>query len=281
MKKILRKSLSLFLAFSLLCSLGLTAAASDALGDELTARDTLLNQETELSSNVFWSSSYSDLRTENLVTYAPSRDVTPLVTFGGSLTARTTVTAAARELEKQGYRVVAGINGDFFNTSNGLPIGLLVSDGKLLSSDGGYYAVGFLEDGSAVIGKPGLSITADLGYEMADSTGYTSQVNRTIAGINKARVSTGGIYLYTYEFNDRHTTGNTEAGVDVLCTIVDGRLAIGETMTLVVDQVIEATEATAIGENQVVLSANLQSDAAYYVDALRNIPVGSVLTLSA
>ena len=154
-----------------LCSLGLTAAASDALGDELTARDTLLNQETELSSNVFWSSSYSDLRTENLVTYAPSRDVTPLVTFGGSLTARTTVTAAARELEKQGYRVVAGINGDFFNTSNGLPIGLLVSDGKLLSSDGGYYAVGFLEDGSAVIGKPGLSITADLGYEMADSTG--------------------------------------------------------------------------------------------------------------
>ena len=279
MKKILRKSLSLFLAFSLLCSPGLTAAASDALGDELTARDTLLNQETELSSNVFWSSSYSDLRTENLVTYAPSRDVTPLVTFGGSLTARTTVTAAARELEKQGYRVVAGINGDFFNTSNGLPIGLLVSDGKLLSSDGGYYAVGFLEDGSAVIGKPGLSITADLGYEMADSTGYTSQVIRTIAGINKARVSTGGIYLYTYEFNDRHTTGNTEAGVDVLCTIVDGSLAIGQTAALRVEQVIEASSATAIGPDQVVLSANALSSS-YHTDALRNIPAGTEITLT-
>ena len=279
MKKILRKSLSLFLAFSLLCSLGLTAAASDALGDELTARDTLLNQETELSSNVFWSSSYSDLRTENLVTYAPSRDVTPLVTFGGSLTARTTVTAAARELEKQGYRVVAGINGDFFNTSNGLPIGLLVSDGKLLSSDGGYYAVGFLEDGSAVIGKPGLSITADLGYEMADSTGYTSQVNRTIAGINKARVSTGGIYLYTYEFNDRHTTGNTEAGVDVLCTIVDGSLAIGQTAALRVEQIVEASSATAIGPDQVVLSANALSSS-YHTDALRNIPAGAEITLT-
>ena len=51
MKKFLCKTLSLFLVFSLLCSLGLTAAASDALGDDLTARDTLLNRETELSKH--------------------------------------------------------------------------------------------------------------------------------------------------------------------------------------------------------------------------------------
>ena len=274
MKKFLCKTLSLFLVFSLLCSLGLTAAASDALGDDLTARDTLLNRETELSTNVFWSSSYSDLRTENLVTYTPNRDVTPLVTFGGSLTARTTVTAAARELEAQGYRVVAGINGDFFNTSNGLPIGILVSDGKLLSSDAGYYAIGFREDGSAVIGKPGLSVTADLGYQLADSSGYASQVIRTITGVNKARVSTGGIYLYTYEFNDRHTTGNTEAGVDVICTVTDGSLAIGSTLTAVVEQVTEtAGTATAIGPDQIVLSANALSSA-YHTDALRKHPRG-------
>ena len=280
MKKFLCKTLSLFLVFSLLCSLGLTAAASDALGDDLTARDTLLNRETELSTNVFWSSSYSDLRTENLVTYTPNRDVTPLVTFGGSLTARTTVTAAARELEAQGYRVVAGINGDFFNTSNGLPIGILVSDGKLLSSDAGYYAIGFREDGSAVIGKPGLSVTADLGYQLADSSGYASQVIRTITGVNKARVSTGGIYLYTYEFNDRHTTGNTEAGVDVICTVTDGSLAIGSTLTAVVEQVTEtAGTATAIGPDQIVLSANALSSA-YHTDALRNIPAGAEITLT-
>ena len=136
---------------------------------------------------------------------------------------------------------MAGINGDFFNTSNGLPIGILVSEGEVLSSDGGYYAMGFREDGSAVIGKPGLSISANLGYQGSDSSGYFTDIIRTVAGINKARVSTGGIYLYTYDFNNRHTTGNTEAGVDVLCTIVDGSLSIGGTMTLVVDQVIEAT----------------------------------------
>ena len=279
MKKFLRKTLSLLLVCTLLCSLGLTAAASEALGEDLTSKDTLLNRETQLSTNVFWSSAYSDLRTENVITYTPNEDVTPIVTYGGSLTARTTVTATARALEAQGYRVVAGINGDFFNTSNGLPIGLLVSDGQLLSSDGGYYAIGFREDGSAVIGKPSVSVSADLGYEGTDSAGYATEVIRTVAGVNKARVSTGGIYLYTYDFNDRHTTGNTEAGVDVLCTIVDGSISIGETATLRVDQIIEATAATAIGPDQVVLSANALSST-YYTDALRNIPVGNEITLT-
>ena len=279
MKKFLRKTLSLLLVCTLLCSLGLTAAASEALGEDLTSKDTLLNRETQLSTNVFWSSAYSDLRTENVITYTPNEDVTPIVTYGGSLTARTTVTATARALEAQGYRVVAGINGDFFNTSNGLPIGLLVSDGQLLSSDGGYYAIGFREDGSAVIGKPSVSVSADLGYEGTDSAGYAAEVIRTVAGVNKARVSTGGIYLYTYDFNDRHTTGNTEAGVDVLCTIVDGSISIGETATLRVDQIIEATAATAIGPDQVVLSANALSST-YYTDALRNIPVGNEIALT-
>ena len=279
MKKALRKTLSLFLAFTLLCSLGLTAAASDALGEDLTSKETLLNRETQLSTNVFWSTAYSDLRTENVITYSPNDDVTPMVTYGGSLTARTTVTATARALESQGYRVVAGINGDFFNTSNGLPIGMLVSEGRLLSSDGGYYAIGFRADGTAVIGKPGLSVTADLGYQLSDDTGYTQEVIRTVSGVNKARVSTGGIYLYTYDFNSQHTTGNTEAGVDVLCTIVDGSLSIGGTLTLVVDQVIEAASATAIGPDQVVLSANSLSSE-YHTSALRSVAPGSTVTVS-
>ena len=38
-----------------------------------------------------------------------------MVLSGDVLTQRTTVTTAARELEASGYRVVAGINGDFYN----------------------------------------------------------------------------------------------------------------------------------------------------------------------
>lgn len=278
MKQFSKKLLSLLLVPVLACSLALPAAASDALGEDLTTQNTLLNQETELSTNVFWSSSYSDLRTENVVTYTPNEDVTPIVTYGSVLTSRSTPSAMAAQLEAQGYRVVAGINGDFYNTSTGLPIGIVITEGELRSSDGGYYAIGFRADGSAVIGKPAVKVSANLGYELLNDYGTPTEVVRSVTGVNKARVSTGGIYLYTYDFNDRHTTGNTEAGVDVVCTIEDGALSIGDTLTVTVDRVVEATSATAIEPDQIVLSANLLSGD-YYVNALRQIPVGSTITL--
>ena len=279
MKHFSRKFLSLFLALALLGSLSLPAAASEALGEDLTAKDTLLNQETQLSTNVFWSTAYSDLRTENLITYTPNRDVTPIVTYGDVLTDRSKVSDMAKTLEAQGYRVVAGINGDFYNVGNGLPIGIVVTEGQLRSSDAGYYAIGFRADGTAVLGKPGVKVSADLGYTGYDSYGASTQVVRQVTAVNKARVATGGIYLYTYDFNAKHTTGNTEAGVDVVCTIEDGGLTIGGTLTATVEQVLEASSATSIGPDQIVLSANLQSDS-YHVDALRNIPVGSEITLT-
>lgn len=278
MKHFLRKTLSLLLTLSLAASLAMPAAASDALGSDLTSQDTLLNEQTQLSTNVFWSSTYSDLRTENLITYTPNKDVTPIVTFGSVLTDKTRVSAMAKTLEEQGYRVVAGINGDFYNTGTGLPIGIVVTEGQLRSSDAGYYAVGFRTDGTAVLGKPGVKVTADLGYQALDSAGASLQVVRQLSGVNKARVSSGGIYLYTYDFNDRHTTGNTEPGIDVVCSIEDGELSIGGTLTLRVEQVVEASAATAIQEGQMVLSVNLKSDD-YQVNALRNVPVGAELTL--
>lgn len=276
MKQLFRKALSLFLSLSVLSSLCLSAAASEALGEDLTAADTLLHRETQLSTNVFWSAAYSDLRTENLITYTPSEDVTPIVTYGGALTERSTVSAAARALEEQGWRVVAGINGDFFNMGSGVPVGIVISQGRLLSSDGGCYGIGFREDGTALLGRPGVKVSADLGYEAEDGSG---EVIRQLGGVNKARETTGGIFLYTYDFNDRHTTGNTMAGVDVICTVQEGRLAVGETVTLTVEEVVETSSATAVEPEQMVLSVNLQSNA-YYVEALRNIPVGAEINLS-
>ena len=50
---------------------------------------------------------------------------------------------AAEYYEQQGYRVVGAINGDFYDTSSGYPLGMLISNGQLLSGSGNYYAVGF------------------------------------------------------------------------------------------------------------------------------------------
>jgi exopolysaccharide biosynthesis protein len=278
MKQFLRRTCCTLLAV-LLASASLSAAASEALGDDLTAKDTAIHQSTTLSTDVFWSTTYSDLRTENLITYTPNAAVKPMVTYGGTLTACNTVAATAKALESQGYRVVAGINGDFYNTSTGLPVGVVITDGIIRSSDAGYHAIGFREDGTAVLGKPAIKVSADLGYAAADAAGYSTQVVRQLAAVNKARTATGGIFLYTYDFNSRHTTGNTEAGVDVVCTVESGSLSIGGTVTLRIDKITQVSSATPIEKNQIVLSANAKSPA-YYTAALLNAPLGGTMTLN-
>ena len=226
----IRKLTSLLLSLSLLSALTLPAAASAAMGEDLTAKDTLIHRETQLSTNVFWSEAYSDLRTENLITYTPNQAVTPIVTYGDVLTDRSSVADMAAALEAEGYRVVAGINGDFYNVNTGLPIGLVVTDGVLRSSDAGYYAIGFRADGTAILGKPSIRVSADLGYTVDDGFGTSTEVVRPVAAVNKARTNSG-IFLYTYDFNTKHTTGTTEAGVNVVCAIEEGSLTIGGTVT--------------------------------------------------
>ena len=181
MRQLFRKTLSALTAAALLCALALPAAASEALGEDLTAKDTQLHDQTQLSTNVFWSTAYSDRRTENLITYSPNGAVVPIVTAGSVLTSRSTVTSAARELEAEGYRVVAGINGDFFNVNTGLPICIVVTDGELRSSDVGYYAIGFRADGTAILGKPAVTVQADLGY-----AGFPPAVSTSIPMISTA-----------------------------------------------------------------------------------------------
>ena len=277
MKHHIRKLTSLLLSLSLISALTLPAAASNALGEDLSAKDTPLHQETQLSTNVFWSTTYSDLRTENLITYTPNKAVTPIVTYGDALTDRSSVADMAALLEDDGYRVVAGINGDFYNVSTGLPIGMVVTEGLLRSSDAGYYAIGFRADGSAILGKPGVKVSADLGYAVDDGFGNSTELIRPVAAVNKARTNSG-LYLYTYDFNAKHTTGTTEPGVNAVCTIEQGELAIGSTVTARVDRV-EETTVTAIQPDQIVLSANANADA-YYTNALRNLPAGSEVTFT-
>ena len=57
-----------------------------------------------------------------------------------------------------------------------------------------------------------------------------------MAAVNKARTNSG-IFLYTYDFNAKHTTGTTEAGVNVVCAIEEGSLTIGGTVTARVERV--------------------------------------------
>ena len=244
----MKRALSLILALALVLALApaTALAVSDAYGNEIWLQDTAIHQGVTLSDNVYWSTYYSQLRHEYYITYTPGQQVVPVVAYGESVCDRLTASTAVKNYEAMGYRVVGSINGDFYDTATGYPLGLLVSGGEILSGSANYYAVGFRADGSAVMGSPKLQITLT-------SRGQTL----SLAAINKPRVENGGVTMLTYDFRSDHTTGTTTAGVSVLATVLTGSAAIGGEMMLRVDQVVEDTSAISIGENQVVLTTSL------------------------
>jgi len=81
----------------------------------------------------------------------------PILT-SGSLTQRQTLTAAERQLSPA--MTLAGVNGDFFNFGSGLPSGILLQDGQLLSQPSpDRSSAGITSDGTLMVGRVGLSAT--------------------------------------------------------------------------------------------------------------------------
>ena len=171
--------------------------------------------------------------------------VVPVAAYGTSVCNRLTISEAARYYESIGYRVVGAINGDFYDTATGYPLGILISAGELLSGSSGYYAIGFRPDGRVVMGEPQLEITA-----------RTDTQSVSISSINKPRVEQAGITMLTYDYRSDHDTGNSVAtdGVNVLAAIVGGRISIGSEVTLQVEEVVEDASTRTLREDQVLLT---------------------------
>ena len=252
----MKKTLSLILILSLVLSLvpGASMAAPSAYGSEVQSWAASLHDNASLHDGTFWSEEYDRPRHEYYFTYTPGGPVTPAVTYGESVCGRETVGDAAAAYEAQGYRVVGGINGDFYDTSSGCPLGIVISGGELLSgSDDAliqtdeydkYYAVGFRADGTAVMGAPSLQITAQSGGQIIP-----------MAGINKMLWNAQGAVMLTSDYRTDHTMGSEGAGASVLASLVAGTPAIGSTVTLQVSQVVEGAYAEPLQEGQVVLTA--------------------------
>jgi len=173
MKKFRRRCAALALAAALAFSLAQPALASFALGTEVSEWSTPLGTGTTLTSQSLWSASKSDLRTEHYVTYSPNATVKPVVFSGTYVASTNTVQTAAAQLEGQGYRVAAAVNGGFFNT-DGTIVGMLMTDGVLRALDvENYTMLGFTNDGGVFIdeSKPVISASwtaAETTYPQTD-----------------------------------------------------------------------------------------------------------------
>ena len=188
----------------------------------------------------------------NYISYTPNSTISPMVVYASDKLygSKSTITAAANYLKQQGYNVIAGINADFFVMNSSIPIGLVIKDGELISSDAWQYAIGFTANGSAIVGQPTMSM------KLSGASGTA-----TISYYNKTRTA-AGIYLLDRHY-DTTTHTSQEGKVAVLERLDSTPVKAGGSIRLRVVSNGTGSEAVNIGENQMVLTMQDKSTATW------------------
>ncbi len=221
------------------CLLPISAAEASVLGEQIDGYDALAAGGVQLSRGVFWTG--SDYRTENYLIYDGETRVFPVVVYGSKLLNYGDFPSMAALLESQGYTVLGGINGDYYNTSDYQPLGIVITDGILRSSDGGHYAIGFREDGSVIMGKPQMRMTM-----MINGTEYG------LGAVNKTRGADNFVLLTEDYSYDTHAT---TSGYNAILTIEgNDQLTADCSLTLRVEEIVHTNQPINLQKGQLVLS---------------------------
>ena len=76
-------------------------------------------------------------------------EVKPVLNYGDYVMGGDIMSDMISQVEQNGDKVVFAINGDAYDTSNGVSNGLMIKNGLLISTSNGSEAVGFKQDGTA------------------------------------------------------------------------------------------------------------------------------------
>ncbi len=245
-KRTTKSFLSVLLCFTLIFTL-LIGDTAWAFITDFGSTHIFYNEEREIGKGIVlnkWQGRNPDgtPKLGNTITFNPkSSDAMIVVSAGSNTSSRKTLSALAAHVEKQGVKVIGGINGDFYNLTTSVPIGVVITDGRIISSNNpGWNGIGFKEDGSVVIGAPDFNIK-----------GIYNEVEFQISRLNKVQ-SDIGPFLYSKDYGA--TTGTTEPSLEIVLDINMGELAIGKMVVATVSDIRTNAKATPIGDNQLVLS---------------------------
>ncbi|MBO4330788.1 MAG: phosphodiester glycosidase family protein [Oscillospiraceae bacterium] len=251
----LKKTLSILLASAVL----LTHAA--ALGEGHSSRSLAIADGTAVYETRF---EYGGRKQEHCIYYVPNENVTPAVIYGDKLTDKSDFAGAVAAAEERGWHAVAGVNGDYYVMSTNVPLGLVVDEGRLVSSDAGHYAIGFRSDGSAFIGRPQLKTSMTLGGE-----------KYRLGGVNKS-AEKGDFYLFTSDFGPVTSVSGPMRNLILSCP---DELKMNCEPELTVEDKFDSAGAIVIPEGKMVLALTADSDEwrQYGYDS---VSIGDSFTLS-
>mgnify|MGYP000913841492 CR=1 FL=1 len=238
MKKVWQRLISFCCVTAALCSLLPSANAATVSFNDTYAIANGLNYTAASSEN-------GTVRQQSFrMEYTPGGDIAPIVAYGSKLYGKSTINEVVSYLEKQGQSVFGAANADFFVLSTGLPNNLVINEGRLVSSDGAWNAVGITKEGRVLCGTPGMAISL-----YSATTG-----NYPIYAINKQRTD-AGIYLLNSDFSGY--TRSTGSGTDVLLRPLDSDpLQVGKPKQFEVVSVNAVNGSVSFDENLYVLTAS-------------------------
>lgn len=177
--------------------------------------------------------------------------------IGGKVSEKSLVTEAEPLTSDKGEQVVAAINGDHFSFATGIPLGMSISDGRMLTSpiepynadDYYFHALGITADGDVLTGEnPTMRAVCTIdGQELT-----VDRVNRT-----RENWEGGQVCLFTPDYGE--STGTDVMGVEAVIRVTDGYVGTGSTLTGVIERVSDGND-TVIEDGTVVLSVHLLRD---------------------
>jgi exopolysaccharide biosynthesis protein len=183
-------------------------------------------------------------------------DINVLMSYGSNVYSKKPLTSMVKAAEAEGYTVIGGVNGDFFQIDCGVPVGLTVQNGRLIGANGqGWFAegakkeywnaVGFKKDGSSVMGNPDIT----LGYTVNGS----SEV-QNILQFNKKRNELG-VFLYSSDYSENTQTDLNS--LDIVLNIEEGDIKLGQTIKCRVERITEEVKYTPLEKGKLLLSAEV------------------------
>ena len=161
---------------------------------------------------------------------------------------------------------VAAVNGDFFTFGVGVPHGIFIEDGIILSTPPQYYAAfGITYDNKPFITRHGTIL--DIEFRI-------NGILIPIGGINQAHAKNAdSLMLYTEEYA-RGTKTGTET-YEVRCRVNSGEVRHGGTINLTVEGINDSVGNTTLGDGYVVLSAQGSR-----IEDLKKLSVGETHDIS-
>lgn len=171
----------------LLCICLIVSVPAAAKYESAVSSDIVLSDSVTMQNGILVQG--SGLARENILQYEGEKAVYPIVYYGNTLYGRSSIKTMTDYLEQKGLSVVAAVNGAFFDMASGIPLGMVVTEG-ILRSSGNVNSVGFFDDGSAVIGLPELTVSAELPSGEAVSLHY-----------NKVLTKSNGFCLYSQDYD--------------------------------------------------------------------------------